>query len=81
MSPQDAAAIKEIVKRNLGPQIFAFARCMKEDVQRVVDCGVKHIVMEVPASEHIIKYAYKWDLERAVALSVEATQYAKQNGL
>jgi len=81
VSPQDAEAIKEIVKRNLGPQIFAFARCMKEDVQRVIDCGVKHIVMEVPASEHIVKYAYKWDLERAVALSVEATQYAKQNGL
>ena len=30
VSPQDAEAIKEIVKRNLGPQIFAFARCMKE---------------------------------------------------
>jgi isopropylmalate/homocitrate/citramalate synthase len=81
VSPQDAAAITEIVKRNLGPQIFSFARCMKEDVQRSVDCGVKHIVMEVPASEHIIKYAYKWDLERAVALSVEATQYAKSQGL
>ncbi len=81
VSPQDAEAIKEIVKRNLGPQIYSFARCMKEDVQRSVDCGVKHIVMEVPASEHIIKYAYKWDLERAVALSVEATQYAKSQGL
>jgi isopropylmalate/homocitrate/citramalate synthase len=37
VSPQDAEAIKEIVKRNLGPDIYAFARCMKEDVQRVVD--------------------------------------------
>ena len=33
VSPSDNAAIKEIVKRNLGPQIFSFARCMKEDVQ------------------------------------------------
>ena len=81
VSPQDAAAITEIVKRNFGPQIFSFARCMKEDVKRSVDCGVKAIVMEVPASEHILQYAYKWDLERAVALSVEATQYAKAQGL
>jgi isopropylmalate/homocitrate/citramalate synthase len=34
VSAQDEAAIKEIVKRNLGPEIFAFARCMKEDVKR-----------------------------------------------
>ena len=33
VSPSDNDAIKEIVKRNLGPQIFSFARCMKEDVQ------------------------------------------------
>ena len=34
VSEQDADAIKEILRRNLGPQIFAFARCMKEDVKR-----------------------------------------------
>ena len=37
VSPSDAEAIKEIAKRNLGPQIFAFSRCMKEDVQRAID--------------------------------------------
>src|SRR5262249_52574109 len=40
VSPSDNDAIKEIVKRNLGPQIFSFARCMKEDVQRSIDTGV-----------------------------------------
>jgi len=29
--------------------------------------------MEVPSSEHIIKYAYKWPLEKAIDLSIEAT--------
>jgi len=81
VSPQDAAAIKEIVKRNLGPQIFAFARCMKEDVKRAVDCGVNAIVIEIPASEHIVKYAYRWDYQRAIDLSIEATLFAKENGL
>ena len=81
VSPSDEAAIKEIVKRNLGPQIFAFSRCMVDDVKRAVDCGVSGIVMEVPSSEHIIKYAYKWPLEKAIELSIEATAYAHQQGL
>lgn len=81
VSPADAEAIKEIVKRNLGPEIFAFARCMKDDVKRAVDTGVKGVVMEIPSSEHIIKYAYRWTLEKAIELSIEATQYAKEQGL
>ncbi len=81
VSKEDEAAIKEIVKRNLGPKIFAFGRCMKEDVKRAVDCGVDGIVVEIPSSEHIIKYAYRWPLEKAIDLSIEATLYAKENGL
>jgi isopropylmalate/homocitrate/citramalate synthase len=81
VSPSDTAAIKEIVKRNLGPQIFAFSRCMVDDVKRSVDCGVSGIVMEVPSSTHIIQYAYKWQLEKAIDLSIESTAYAHSQGL
>ena len=81
VSPSDQTAIKEIVKRNLGPQIFAFSRCMVDDVKRAVDCGVSGIVMEVPSSQHIIQYAYQWPLERAIQLSIESTAYAHEQGL
>jgi len=81
VSKQDEEAIKEIVKRDLGPEIFAFARCMKEDVKKAADTGVKGIVVEIPSSEHVIKYAYQWPLEKAIELSIEATQYAKELGL
>ena len=81
VSKQDEEAIREIVKRNLGPEIFAFARCMKEDVKRAADTGVKGVIVEIPSSEHIIQYAYKWPLEKAIELSIEATQYAKEMGL
>jgi isopropylmalate/homocitrate/citramalate synthase len=81
VSPSDTSAIKEIVKRNLGPQIFAFSRCMVDDVKRAVDCGVSGIVMEVPSSTHIIEYAYKWPLEKAIDLSIESTAYAHSQGL
>lgn len=81
VSKQDAEAITEIVKRNLGPEIFAFARCMKEDVKRSIDCGVKNVVLEIPSSDHLIKNAYGWTMEKAIELSIEATKYAHENGL
>src|SRR5487761_2432868 len=81
VSPSDNEAIKEIVKRNLGPQIFSFARCMKEDVKRAVDTGVNGIVMEIPSSKHMLELAYRWPLEKAIETSVEATKFAHDNGL
>jgi len=81
VSPQDEAAIKEIVKRNLGPEIFAFARCVKADVKRAADCGVSGVVVEIPSSQHMVENAYKWSMEKAVDLAVEATAYAHECGL
>jgi isopropylmalate/homocitrate/citramalate synthase len=81
VSRQDEAAIREIVKRNLGPQIFGFARCMIDDVKRSLDCGVSGVVMEIPSSTHIIEYAYRWPLEKAIDQSVQATAYAHAQGL
>ncbi|HWU39301.1 MAG TPA: hypothetical protein VN203_16775 [Candidatus Acidoferrum sp.] len=81
VSPPDEAAIREIVKRNLGPEIFCFTRCMVEDVKRAADCGVKGIVIEIPASAHLIEHAYQWPLEKAIDLSIKATAFAKEQGL
>jgi isopropylmalate/homocitrate/citramalate synthase len=81
VSKDDADAIATIVRRRLGPKIFAFCRCMVSDVKQAVDCGVDGIVIEIPSSQHIIQYAYGWPLERAVDLSIEATRYAKSQGL
>jgi len=81
VSEQDEAAIKEIVKRNLGPEIFTFSRCVKDDVKRAVDCGVDGIIIEIPSSKHIIEKAYGWSIEKAMELSIEATRYAKENDL
>ena len=84
VSPQDREAIVEIAKRHQGPgepEVFAFARCMKADVLKAVDCGVKGIIIEIPASEHMVKYAYKWDYQKTIDLSIEATKCAEENGL
>ena len=81
VSPDDFRAIAEIVKRDLGPEIYSFCRCMKGDIDASVDAGAKGLIMEVPASTHLIEHAYKWPLQKAIDLSVEATSYAHEQGL
>jgi isopropylmalate/homocitrate/citramalate synthase len=81
VSKEDEAAIKEIVDLDLRAEIFAFSRCMIPDVKMAASCGVKGIVVEIPSSEHIIRNAYGWELEKAIRLSIEATLAAKDAGL
>jgi isopropylmalate/homocitrate/citramalate synthase len=81
VSSQDEAAIKEINSMGLKSEIFAFSRCMTKDIKAAHDCGVKGVVVEIPSSEHIVKYAYGWDLDRAINLSIESTKYAHELGL
>ena len=81
VSPNDEAAIREIVKRNLGPEIFAFSRCMVNDVELAADCGVDGVVIEIPSSKHLIEQGYRWPLEKAIDLSIKATALAKEKGL
>jgi isopropylmalate/homocitrate/citramalate synthase len=81
VSPNDEAALREIVKRNLSSEIFCFARCMVPDVELAADCGVDGIVIEIPSSKHLIEKGYKWPLEKAIELSITATAAAKKADL
>ena len=81
VSKEDELAIREIVKRNLGPEIFAFCRCIVDDVKMAADCGVTGVVIEIPGSQHVIEKAYGWSIEKAMELSIEATSAAKELGL
>jgi isopropylmalate/homocitrate/citramalate synthase len=81
VSPQDEAAVVEIVEAGLDAEIFAFARCMVDDIHKAKECGVGGVVVEIPSSGHIIERAYGWPLERAIEASIEATLAAKEEGL
>ena len=81
VSPQDKAAISEIANLGMKAQIFAFARCLVSDIEAAKECGCKGVIVEIPSSDHIIKNAYAWPLERAVKSSIEATLAAKEAGL
>ncbi len=80
-SKDDAAAISEIVKKDLGPEIFAFCRSVLDDIRIAKDCGVHGVVVEIPSSEQMITHSYQWTVEKAVGLVVNATNLAHELGL
>ena len=81
VSPQDRAAISDIAALGLKAEIFGFSRCIPAEVQVVKECGCKGIVIEIPASDHMIENAYGWKFERAMKASIETTKAAKEAGL
>ena len=81
VSPQDKAAIADIAALGLKAEIFGFSRCIPTEVKVVKDCGCKGIVIEIPASDHMIQNAYGWPIERAMKASIETTRAAKEAGL
>jgi hypothetical protein len=81
VSDADFQAVKRIAAAGLPSQIYAFSRCIVDDVKLAVDCGVTGIVCEVPSSRHLIELGYQWSVERAIDAAVQATQYAHEQGL
>lgn len=81
VSPADDVAVREMVKMGLPSRIYAFSRCMVDDVKRAADCGVHGVVMEIPSSHHLVERAYRWPVQKAIDLSVEATSLAHELGL
>jgi len=81
VSREDKEAVKAIAHEGLNAKVFCFARCTKQDVDLALECDVDGIEMEIPSSEHLIKYAYNWPLKKALELPIEATRYAADHGL
>jgi isopropylmalate/homocitrate/citramalate synthase len=81
VSKEDMRAVKEIAHLGLRAKVFAFSRCLKSDVDNALKVDVDGLVMEIPSSDHLIKYGYGWDESKAIELAVEATGYAHRHGL
>jgi isopropylmalate/homocitrate/citramalate synthase len=81
VSPSDEQAVRRIAAAGLDSEVYAFARCMIADVELAADCGVSGVVMEVPSSHHLIEKGYRWPVEKALELSIEATRHAHELGL
>lgn len=81
VSPQDKAAISDIAALGLKAEVFAFSRCIPEEIKVVKEVGCKGVVVEIPASDHMIQNAYGWSIDRAMKSSIDTTLAAKEAGL
>src|SRR5206468_1948466 len=63
VSPQDKAAIQDIAALGLKADIFGFGRCIADEIKVIKDCGCQGVVIEIPASDHMIKNAYGWTID------------------
>src|SRR4026208_1448941 len=81
VSEQDKGAIQDIAALGLKSEIFGFARCIPDEIKVVKAAGCKGVVIEIPASDHMIKNAYGWTVDRAMKSSIDATLAAKEAGL
>ena len=81
ISPQDADAVKQICDLGLKADVYVFSRAMAADADLAKACGVDGVLMEIPASEHLLKYGKRWSPEKAIQASIDGTAAAKAHGL
>jgi isopropylmalate/homocitrate/citramalate synthase len=81
VSKADYDAIKAICKRNLKAKIFTFARAMRDDIDKAVECGAHGVVIEIPIGYPKLKYQFKWTWENVLEKSIDCINYARSQGL
>ena len=81
VSDQDRAAICDIAALGLKADVYGFARCIPAEVKVVKESGCTGVVIEIPASDHMIRYGYGWGIDRAMKASIDTTLAAKEAGL
>jgi isopropylmalate/homocitrate/citramalate synthase len=79
-TPDDKAAVIEIVKQVKNAEIWGFSRCNVGDLKTCVETGVKAVVCEISVSPAKMR---AWELDEATVLTRirDAIKFAKEQGL
>ncbi len=81
VSDMDFEAIKQISKLGLKSKIYSFARAVKSDIDKALECGCHGVIVEVPIGYPKLKYQFKWTWEDVLRKSTDVVNYAKSQGL
>lgn len=57
VSHEDEDAVKAIVDLQLGPEIFAFCRCIASDIEKACAAGCKRVILEIAANPLFVEKA------------------------
>jgi len=80
VSPEDAEAIRRIQQLGLRAEVWGFGRAAQADLDALVDLGVTHTILEIPASP-IKLQAYGMEPEAARRKMSEGVRYAVSHGI
>ncbi|MEM7464439.1 MAG: 2-isopropylmalate synthase, partial [Pseudomonadota bacterium] len=81
VSPQDEEAIKQISKLGLKSRIFTFARAMKQDIDKALECGANGVIIEVPIGYPKLTTQFGWTWKDVLERSAPVINYAREQGL
>jgi isopropylmalate/homocitrate/citramalate synthase len=81
VSEEDFEAIKSIGKLGLKARIFTFARALRVDIDKAVDCGAHGVVVEIPIGYPKLKHQFGWTWEDVLRKSVDCISYARRKNL
>ena len=81
VSEPDFEAIKRISKLGLKSKIFTFARAMRADMDKALECGAHGVIIEVPIGYPKLQWQFKWTWEDVLRKSVDAINYGRERGL
>ena len=81
ISEGEQKAIKMITQANLSAELCGLARTNQQDIDAVVDCGLKYVHTFIATSDIHLQYKLHLSQDQALAKAVESVEYAKSRGL
>ncbi len=81
VSKEDEEAIKAIAGEGLKAKVYAEARALKQDIDKVIDCGMSGVEIILPAGHLQLERKLKMSEEKVINTALEMIDYAKAHGL
>jgi len=81
ISEGEQKAIKMITQANLSAELCGLARTNQQDIDAVVDCGLKYVHTFIATSDIHLQHKLHLSQDQALEKAIESVEYAKSRGL
>jgi 2-isopropylmalate synthase len=81
ISEGEQKAIKMITQANLSAELCGLARTNQQDIDAVVDCGLKYVHTFIATSDIHLQYKLHLSQDQALEKAIESVEHAKSRGL
>ena len=80
-SDTEMKAIKRMAKLGLGSKLYGLARCIRSDIDAVVECGLRYVHLFMATSDVHLEYKLKMTRDDVKEKVKDAVSYASSKGL